>query len=240
MSIKLRNGSVTEDIRLDRIERFDERSRQFPVSYTWSKEKKKLRSYTWRCNEWLDQGKEGACVGYGISHELASRPSEVQDLTNSYAKEQIYWEAQKIDPWEGGAYPGNSSFYEGTSVLAGVKIAQKLGWFDEYRWAFSLEDLQLGVGHNGPAVMGLAWYQGMYQPDSKGYIKPTGKKVGGHCLLCNAISVKKERFTLHNSWGKSWGKNGECYISFDDMDKLLKQRGEAVFFQHRHKIATIK
>ena len=233
MSTTLRDGSVVEDIRLDRIEQFDERSRMFPIR-TMVMEKP-LRSYTWRCRAWLNQGAEGACVGFGVSHELAARPSEVPDLTDDYARRNIYWEAQKIDPWEGGAYPGASPFYEGTSVLAGVKIAKDLGWFDSYRWAFGLRDLQLGVGYNGPALMGLAWYEDMYYPDSKGYIHPTGKLAGGHCILCNAISVKLGRFTLHNSWGRHWGKEGECYITFDDMNKLLNQNGEAVFFLHRHR-----
>jgi len=176
----------------------------------------------------------GNCVGFGVCHELAARPAEVRGLTNKYAREQIYWEAQKIDGWPGGAYPNSKPFYEGTAVLAGVKIAHKLGYFDSYRWAFSLEDLQLGVGYNGPAVTGLKWYEGMLDTDAKGYIHPTGKRIGAHCILCTAIDIKKQRFTLHNSWGKSWGMRGECYISFEDMNKLLKQRGEVVFFQRRH------
>jgi len=176
----------------------------------------------------------GNCVGFGICHELSAKPVEVQGLTNRYAREKIYWEAQKIDNMPGGAYPGAERFYEGTSVLAGVKIAHALGYFDSYRWAFSLEDLQLGIGYNGPAVLGLPWFEGMINTDKKGYIHPTGKKIGGHCILSNAVDIVKDRFTLHNSWGKAWGINGTCYISFEDMKKLLDLRGEAVFFERRH------
>jgi len=197
---------------------------------------KRPRSYTWRCNSYLDQGSDGACVGFGVSHELIARPAEAKGITYDYAME-LYWEAQKIDPWEGGAYDGAEPFYEGTSVLAGVKAAQRDGWFDEYRWAFGLNDLILGVGYNGPAVIGVNWYEGMMDTDKHGYIKPTGRALGGHCILCNAINVKKKRFTLHNSWGINWGNNGECYISFHDMDTLLYNNGEAVFFLHRHRKA---
>ena len=240
MGVILKDGSEVEDARLDRIIQFDERSKQYPLSWFWSGKTKKPRSYTWRCNDFLNQGREGSCVGHGIAHELIARPSEVEGITHSYAKERIYWEAQKIDPWEGGAYPGATRRYEGTTVLAGVKVARKLGWFDSYRWAFGLEDLIMGVGHNGPAVLGLRWFEGMRNVDINGYIKPIGKCVGGHCILCNAVNVKEQRFTLHNSWGINWGVNGECYITFDDMDKLLKQDGEAVFFQKRHKKAKIR
>ncbi len=231
-NIILRDKTVTQDKRLDRLEMFDEQSKQFPVSALL--EKKKERSYTWRCNAWLDQGVEGACVGFGICHELAARPSEVQGLTNDYARRNIYWEAQKIDPWPGGVYPGAKPKYEGTAVLAGIKIAQKAGWFDEYRWAFSLNDLILGVGYNGPAVLGIKWYQDMYSSNREGFIRPTGRLVGGHCIIANAVNVKQKYFTLHNSWGKDWGINGECFITFDDMNKLIHQNGEVAFFMKRH------
>lgn len=231
---QLKDGSFTTDIRLDRVEQFDSRSRSYPLCSATDRLEKPLRSYTWRCHPRLDQGHEGSCVGHAIAHELAARPSEVP-MSHQYARETIYWDAQRIDPWPGGAYPGAAPFYEGTSVLAGVKVAHKLGWFDSYRWAFGLRDLQLGVGYNGPAVLGLPWYEGMFWPDHNGYIHPEGRKVGGHAILCNAINVKEGRFTLHNSWSGAWGMNGECFITFADMDRLLRERGEAVFMIKRHR-----
>lgn len=231
--ILLKNNTNTTDRRLDRVAKFDRRSRQFPIRELIGADKTP-RSYSWRCNIQLDQGNEGACVGFGVSHELAARPVEVP-VTNKFARENIYFEAQKIDEWEGGAYPGASPFYEGTSVLAGIKTAQSLLYFDEYRWAFGLDDLIMGVGHNGPSVLGLNWYKNMFDTDAKGYIHPTGGLAGGHCILCRSVDVKKERFTLRNSWGSGWGINGECYVSFADMKYLLKKQGEAAFFIRRHK-----
>lgn len=222
---------MVEDARLDRLIFFDGRSRGYPVGSLVAA--KKPRSYTWRCNTNLDQKNEGSCVAHGVAHELAARPAEVKNLTSKYAKERIYWEAQKIDPWPGGSYPGATPRYEGTSVLAGVKVAQSLGYFDSYHWSFGLDELILGVGYAGPAVLGLAWLEGMGRPDSGGYIHATGRVRGGHCILCKAVSVKRERFTLHNSWGRGWGVSGSCYISFGDMGKLLAMSGEAVFFKGR-------
>ncbi|MBU0995059.1 MAG: hypothetical protein KJ737_21405 [Proteobacteria bacterium] len=232
--IRLKDGSETNDIRLDRVQFFDERSRSYPVRSMIAV--KELRSYTWRCNIHLDQGREGACVGFGISHELAARPSEVKGLTNKFAKESIYWEAQKIDEWEGGSYPGASPRYEGTSVLSGVKISRQKGFFDSFYWGFSLNDLALGVGRRGPAVLGLSWMEGMGKTDENGYIRATGEVVGGHCILCRGVNVREKYFLLRNSWGKDWGKTGDCKISFDDMKKLLANGGESVFFEKRHSI----
>jgi len=230
-SVKLKNGTVTQDSRLTRLENFDERSREYPISELVSD--KFPRSYTWRCNEWFDQGREGACVGFALGHEAASRPAEFKGLTFDYLVENVYHEAQKIDPWPGGVYPGGDPQYEGTSVLAGIKVMKKIGFFKSYRWAFGLEDLVLGVGYNGPAVLGVRWYEGMYKPDENGFIQPSGSIMGGHALLARAVNVKKGYFTLRNSWGRTWGIDGDCYITFEDMGKLLEENGEAAFMINR-------
>lgn len=224
----IKNKVTIEDVRLDRIPDFDDRSRQFPIKAIAKETDKVFQA--WRCSKWLDQGQEGACVGFGITHELVAKPSIVPRKGPAYARKNIYWEAQKIDPWNGGAYPGASPFYEGTSVLAGVKVAHKLGWFESYRWAFGIEDLIQGILTEGPAVIGVSWFSGMHNIDRNKYIHANGRVVGGHCILCNSVHTKKKRFNLHNSWGKRWGNRGDAYISFSDMDKLLRMNGEAVFF----------
>jgi len=225
--MKLRDGSQVQDARLARLIHFDERSRSFPIRKAVAG--KKPRGFTWSCSKWLDQGTDGACVGFSMAHELIARPAVVtKGITERFAKENIYWEAQKIDPWDGGSYPGASPQYEGTSVLAGIKVLQGLGYVREYRWAFSLEDLVLAVGYCGPAVLGIPWYDGMFDVAPCGFVHVSGKVAGGHAILCNGVSAKERTFTLHNSWGKSWGRNGEARISWDDLGRLLDEDGEAV------------
>jgi len=223
--MKLRNGSKVKDSRLARIVHFDERSRKFSVRKLLGP--KPLRSYTWSCPRWLDQGQEGACVGFSWAHELVARPVVVPNITAKFAREQVYWEAQKIDEWAGGSYPGARPVCEGTSVLAGVKVLQKAGYFDAYHWAFSIKELALAIGYCGPAVLGIPWYEGMFDTDEKGVLHIGGQVSGGHAILCNGVSVKNKTFRLHNSWGQSWGVNGEATISWDDLDRLLHEDGEA-------------
>jgi hypothetical protein len=230
---KLKDGTEVSDRRLGRCVQFDEKSRAFPIRQVVPK---KPRSYTWRCTKVLDQGNEGSCVGHGIAHELIARPVEVLTIDHTYARNTIYFGAQKVDEWPGGAYPGAKPFYEGTSVLAGCKVAKSLGWMDSYLWSFSLNELILGVGYNGPAVIGVNWYDGMDEVDAKGFVHADGEIMGGHCILCNCVNLKGQYFKLHNSWGASWGSGGECKVSFADMTKLLKEDGEAAFFVGRHLI----
>lgn len=239
MPIELKGGHTTTDRRLDRLPFFDEASRNFPImAAPVVRRASAPRSYTWSLGVTLDQGPDGACVGFGWGQELLARPGLVTGIDNRYAKERLYWEIQKRDPWEGGAYPGALPFYEGTAVLTGAQYVKSLGFMDEYRWAFSLDELIMAVGYAGPAVLGLNWYEGMFHPDAKGFIRPTGTWAGGHCILCRGVSVSKRYFLLHNSWGASWGKSGTCCISFDDMATLLAQTGEACIPVGRHAMAA--
>ena len=224
--LTLRDGSTTADRRLDRIIKFDPKSRAFPVASAPQVAEKKPRSFTHACTTYNDQGAEGACVGFGWGHELAARPAATLGVSAAFSRERIYWPAQRIDEWEGGSYPGASPFYEGTSVLAGAKVLLAMGAFKQYRWVFSLHDLIMAVGYVAPVVMGLNWHEGMFNTDANGYIRPTGAVMGGHCILARGVSVTKRRFLLHNSWGKGWGVEGLCWVSFDDMDQLLHEQGE--------------
>lgn len=227
--LEIRAGLRTTDQRLDRVPLFDERSRRYPVAKRLTaKQQANPRTFLWKLELNLDQGSNGACVGFAITHELLAPPVEITGVGAKFARESVYWEAQKIDPWPGGAYPGADPFYEGTSVLSGIKIAQRLGYIREYRWCFTQQDLINTLGYLGPVILGIPWYTGMFSPDANGYVKPSGRVAGGHAILCNGVNVRKKTFRLHNSWGEDWGLGGDCLIKWSDLDRLLHQGGEAV------------
>jgi hypothetical protein len=218
-----------KDRRLGRKVQFDERSRDYPILF---KKRHLLQSKKWDCSKHLDQGSEGMCVGTGCGHELIADPVPVDSIDVKYCREQIYWGAQKVDEWPGGAYPGSTNYYEGTSVLAGAKTLKSLGWCEEYLWAFTFDDFCQGL-NDGPMIIGVNWYSGMMDTDSKGFIHPTGSVEGGHCVLINEINVEDKYFGGVNSWGTAWGTNGDFKISFDDMERLLAEDGEAVLLVNR-------
>lgn len=190
------------------------------------------------------------CCGFGVTHELLYYPVPVRQLDANFAREKVYWPAQREDPWDGGSYPDANPRYEGTSVLYAVKAAADLGYYAEYRWATSEPEMARGVGHLGPAIIGVDWYEKMFTPDSNGYIHPTGDKAGGHCCLIIGVNVDKRRtkgnepaqaedptktgyYTLHNSWGPTWGTNGNAKISRQDMAKLIADNGEVCIITRR-------
>lgn len=201
---------------LDWRPRHDPRSRSFPVRALLAA--REPRSYTWSLGVRLDQGSEGACVGFAWAHELAATPMR-RPVDEALAR-NIYAEAQRLDPW-----PGED--YSGTSVLAGAKAVQARGYLREYRWAFGLDDVVTTVGSFGPIVLGLPWLADMVEPDGDGFIHATGRVLGGHAVLARGVSLRGEYVTLHNSWGRGWGRDGTCRVSFADLGTLLADDGEA-------------
>lgn len=204
---------------LGRLEQFDERSRAFPIRELLAAAGVTTpRAYTWSCGVNLDQGSIGACVGFSWAGELAAKP-DVIPTTNTDGL-RLYYKAQLVDGWP---IP-----HEGSSVLAGAKAVVSEGRMGEYRWAFNFSDLELAIGHHGPAVLGINWYEGFDHPDpATGRISIAGGVRGGHAILANGISPRLRLVHLHNSWGASWGARGECVISYADLERLLSERGEA-------------
>lgn len=235
---QLRDGTTITDPRLDRLVEFDIASRNYPVTAVLPRAAVPVtKLWTIPAGEpVLDQGREGACVGFGVTNELRFDPVPIGGLSATFARERIYWPAQRIDQWPGGAYPGAAPFYEGTSVLAGIKTAAKLGYYGEYRWAFGEADLALAVSHLGPAVIGVNWYTGMFRPDARGYLNATGQVEGGHCTLVIGLNARYSYYTIYNSWGPGWGKAGTARIRRSTMDRLLREEGDAAIITQRNQL----
>lgn len=254
--MQLKGGYETKDVRLDRVPQFDEKSRDFRVRQMIHEGaplgEKHPRSFTWANEHWLDQGREGRCVEYAICHDLLAKPKQVSTtlVQQILDGKRIYWPAQQEDQWPGGSYEGGDPSYEGTSVLAGVKVAARLGFYQEYRWALTLEGAVLGLGYIGPLILGVNWYEGCFQPDNFGWIRLTGEQQGGHSIL--AIGIKlvakadslhvtdfasldldRSFILLHNSWGQDWGINGRAKMSLQDFDRLRQEDGEVCIISRR-------
>jgi hypothetical protein len=220
------------DPRLDWNPRHDPASLQFPIRAALGTVEDKPRA--WDLGEVLDQGQEGACVGFGWTADLLASPRPDKYATaavgNRFAR-NVYFDAQRIDEWEG-------ENYEGTSVLAGAKVIAAKGYMSEYRWAFSIEDVRDAVIAEGPVVIGIPWYSNMYGTRPSGLLDIGGQLVGGHCILVSgyhpSMRIRGEGwnerhrvFRLRNSWGPDWGVNGNGFIKYDDLAALLREWGEA-------------
>lgn len=219
------------DKRLDWKPRFDDRSRMYGIRPLLGTSKKKKKPTFWQEGTVLDQGAEGACVGFGWLAEIIAKPvvpdEQPTEEVGNHLAQFYYEEAKKLDEWEG-------QDYEGTSVLAGAKVMKKYGLISEYRWCFNIDDIIDAVATQGPVVIGIPWYNSMYTTNSQGLCGVSGEKVGGHCITLTGYDPAKvfgrqtvEVFRWRNSWGEEYGVNGSGYIRVSDLRKLFAEGGEA-------------
>lgn len=222
------------DRKFDWVPRHDPRSRLYSLREVIPRGVPR-REKLWKPGLILDQGSEGACVGFGWTAEALASPVRV-DLTRlkfPHARtadptkfaQYVYRSAKLIDEWAG-------ENYEGTSVLAGAKVMENVGLLKGYRWAFSLEEVTDALMLRGPVVIGIPWYDSMYETDGR-VLKVDGQVVGGHCLLVIGYKPNVPEFGngpgywLQNSWGPLWGHQGLALINSVDLYLLLRQDGEA-------------
>lgn len=212
--------------------RHDQRSLEYPVRQLLSSSIQ-IKPKMWKEGVILDQGTEGACVGFGWTAQFLTDPVSPKKqpkviVADKFAR-QVYRDAQKIDEWFG-------EDYSGTSVLAGAKIIQSRGLMDSYRWCFGIDDIRNTLLTIGPVVLGVPWYYSMYYTDTTALVNVDINSgiAGGHCILLTgyhpSMKFGKNRHEVYrwrNSWGKDYGKMGSGFIKAQDLNFLINQSGEA-------------
>jgi len=200
------------------------------------------RSYSWFTPFHLNQGNQGACVPHGDVHEALARPVPVdfrmlplpqwasraqfaqsrhgtnQEVAQQFAFDAYDW-CRDNDEW-----PGHD--YEGTSSAAGAKMMVNAGLITEYRWAETVKDFMTAISRHGPGCFAVDWYTGMMEPDSDGFIHPTGQVEGGHQIMCSAIAMKKFKGKPALGLWQSWGEAPIWWIYAEEMEQVVANNGE--------------
>lgn len=218
---------------LGRVVNHDPRSKNFPA------QPRKLLRPRSRLHELrapaLRQGDIGSCVGHTAAQWLnctvtkhnrkrgfmPGRPTNRTKYLDDHNARTLYSNATIFDQF-GGVYPPDDT---GSSGLGGAKALQKFGFITEYRHVFDFPTL-IAVVIDQPVMLGINWYEGMYDPDDHGVIRPTGSVEGGHEILVRGIDLQRKRFRLRNHWGVDWGIKGDCYLDFADMERLMNEQGD--------------
>lgn len=208
---------------LGRLISIDDRDLEHPIEAELPKRLPPRRYRYWNQNGWWgNQKRTSQCVAYAWIHWLEDAPIMYTAEGSVINPADLYKLCQENDEWDG-------ENYDGTSVRAGAKVLQQMGYIGEYTWGFDLESLVNVVLTTSPVVVGTDWLSGMSQPNSSGLVKATGDLEGGHGYLVNGVNRDKRLFRFKNSWGRGWAKNGYGYISFDDMEKLINNFGEICY-----------
>jgi hypothetical protein len=173
----------------------------------------------------LDQGELGSCTGNALAQLLnttkftASRPK--RKYLDERSAVDLYSVATGLDDID-GTYPPVDT---GSSGLGVAKAGVRLGYLSAYQHAFGFvhfaEAIQLQ-----PLIVGSNWYDAMFEPDVRGFVKPVGEIAGGHEYLALGINYAGQYVTCLNSWSAQWGLRGRFRLTFADFNTLLNQDGD--------------
>jgi hypothetical protein len=233
-----KRATRTLDARPDTL---DFRDRMFEPTLIEVPVRRPLQEYRRRAVPILDQGREGACTGFGLAtvvHYLLRSRRVVSDRT-AVSPRMLYDMARRYDEW-----PGES--YEGSSARGAMKGWHKHGVCSSRHWKYlGAQDealyknrfrdaLRRPLGayyrvnhkdiiamHAAIAEVGILFataqvHEGWSRVGRDGRVewKDDTPILGGHAF---AIVAYDERgLWVQNSWGRSWGRQGFCQVSYDD------------------------
>jgi hypothetical protein len=212
------------DPRLGRHVEHDDRSRRFLAAQAPAQ-----RSVLWGHHApVLDQGQLGSCTGNAMAQLLntdpftKSRAAVKAGFLNEQDALKLYHDATVLDGFP-GTYPPDDT---GSSGLGVAKAAKKEGFISVYNHAFGLTHF-LAALQLQPVIVGTDWTDGMFKPNKKGFVKPTGSIAGGHEFLALGVDYSTKVITFLNSWSSGWGPlGGRFLMSFTDFGKLLGSQGD--------------
>lgn len=170
----------------------------------------------------FNQGNLGSCTGNATAGCLSTEP-----FTNKFTEDdavKLYSAGTRLDRIR-GTYPPTDT---GSSGLAVMKAAKNLGLIASYTHAFGLEHVLKSLALT-PCIVGITWLTGCDEPDADGLINYSGDIRGGHEIEAFKVDVANRLVGFWNSWGKGWGRDGAFFMSWDDLDTALRNRGDATF-----------
>ena len=193
----------------------------------------------------LNQGKEGACTGFGLAavvHYLLWTRKRIPD-TNEVSPRMIYSMARRYDEW-----PGEK--YSGSSARGAMKGWQKHGVCSAKHWVYlPTDDDKQDAGlyadrfkdarrrplgayfrvnhkdiiamHAAISEVGILYataqvHTGWNDVTSDGLIAWDDKRPIEGGHAFAIVAYDANGFWIQNSWTKDWGKGGFAQITYDD------------------------
>jgi hypothetical protein len=187
----------------------------------------------------LNQGREGACTGYGlaaVAHYLLRVRKIIPD-TDQVSPRMLYAIARRYDEWAGEDYEGSSCrgamkgwYKHGVCAdgiwMAGSSAPQVLSHdmaVDAARRPlgayFRVNHKSLVAMHAAITEVGILYasanvHTGWENVLQDGHISFEEGLLGGHAFAI--VAYDQDGFWIQNSWGKKWGYEGFAHVSYQD------------------------
>jgi hypothetical protein len=193
--------------------------------------------------EILDQGKEGACTGFGlaaVANFLLATRAVQPDRTPRVSPWMLYDLARRYDEW-----PGED--YEGSSARGAMKGWHKHGVCVKDLWStrgpstapankpaadpwsealtrplgayFRVNHKDLVAMHAALTEVGILYatsdvHAGWDDVGPNGIIRQQDEILGGHAFAI--VAYDRSGFWIQNSWNTDWGRDGFGHVTYDD------------------------
>lgn len=218
--IEIIKEHVNPHRRLGRHVEHDHKSRAFENPMMGGR----LQSVDWtRHCPAFDQGNLGSCTGNAMAGLLMTEPfyTPGRELTEKEAVD-LYCLATMLDNIN-GSYPPEDT---GSSGLAVMKAAKKMGFISGYHHVFSFQGAISALAQ-GPVICGINWSSGFDAPiGDQAVLEESGSDRGGHEIVFTQIDFENSFVGGWNSWSANWGHSGRFRMSFDTWRSRLKKRGD--------------
>lgn len=191
----------------------------------------------------LDQGKEGACTGFGLAATI-NLLYRFQNREHRVSPWMLYELARRYDEWPGEGYDGSScrgaikgwkntgvclenlapkpedgKFVITPEISADAKL-RTIGAY--FRIRPDITDFHSALNEAGVIYVSAnvheGWYQTREDKDGEAYILESDKQIGGHAFAI--VGYNSKGFWIQNSWGEGgWGKSGLAIWLYEDWAK---------------------
>ncbi|WP_179038923.1 C1 family peptidase [Rhizobium leguminosarum] len=187
----------------------------------------------------LDQGREGACTGFGLATvaNFLLRVRGQDPDADEVSAWMLYTMAKRYDEWPGEAYDGSSArgamkgwFKHGLCAYALWKERDPDPTLEDKRSAdalarplgayFRVNHKDLVAMHAAITETGIlyatarvhAGWQAVKEGDENIGFQPG--QIGGHAFAI--VGYDRRGFWIQNSWGEGWGSGGLANLSYAD------------------------
>ncbi|OWP82916.1 peptidase C1A papain [Flavobacterium davisii] len=190
-----------------------------------------------------NQGREGSCVGWGVGYAAHSitryinNPVHNKNWRSASRSAAFIYNQIKISDCAKGSYPDNAMnllqqkgecgedqmpYVEGGCFI--IPSAKQLEYAKERKissWknisATSVDDIKYYLSKNYPVPACFDYNKSFEEISKNNYVWNSvfGERNGGHCVCIVGYNDVTKQFKVQNSWGRSWGRQGYFYVTYD-------------------------
>lgn len=190
----------------------------------------------------LDQGREGACTGFGLAAVINLLNKRRGTPSFKASARMLYEMAKKHDAWPGEDYAGSSCrgairgwmnmgvcserswpYVAGTAdnrlTIERAREARHNTLGAYYRLRPEITDYHAALNEVGAVYVSAKVHSGWNRPRSEdgkklALIKPSQNETGGHAFAI--VGYMADGFIVQNSWGPDWGQKGFALWLYED------------------------